>query len=426
MTSFGSDLVVRRYSDPTWCRRVGRDITPCDFDLCRNAAASLLALSAFFFVLCFHGSVAASGVHGVYQENGAPFLLYDAPALMSLEEGIPVGCEVRYFSRTNHAEGRIAFVKSLGMSGFSLGFLSDGSSGPTRRISGGAAHQIGRFGFGGVLNVGVRKSAAFSFDAGVGFSAPGDWRLSLLARNIIAPDSMFHDRRRELRAAAGGPLVPNQRIEVNSRIGIYVEDFENTDPGYGGALSVEKHFLTNPSVSFVLGVEGDVPAEGTWSAVAFGGLGWGMNIQRARANFSGVYRYDYYGRESGLGFVLRFDPVAGVDRRAPIVSIELSDTLITRGRGTASGRMLVSLTCTEETGGSGVRKWALVIADRPQKSARIIRSYTGGGMAPSSISWDGRDSGGTLCEPGTYYLRFVAVDRRGNVAKTHWKRVMVE
>lgn len=374
----------------------------------------------------FNSSPVASPLRGIYQETGSPFLLYDAPSMLTAQPGVPIGCEVDYFSQTNHAEGRIAFVKSIEQSGFSVGYLFDGSSVPTQRVSGAAAHQVGRFNFGGVLNLSIRESAAFSLDIGAGFLAFADWRFSLLGRNIIPPDTTFSDRRRELRVEMGGPVIPDRRIELNGDIGVYVEDYDKHELGYGATLSIRKHFFTNPSVSVLLGGHGDFPPQGQRSAVASLGVGWRMTIQSAAVSFCGEYGYDYYGRDDGLSFVLRFDPVAALDREPPEVDVELSDTLLTRGHGAGPRHVVISLGCTEETGGSGIRKWLVVIADRPYTTAQIVRSYTGGGIPPSSISWDGRDSGGTLCERGAYYLRFIAVDTRGNVGKTEWKKIIIE
>ena len=61
---------------------------------------------------------------------------------------------------------------------------------------------------------------------------------------------------------------------------------------------------------------------------------------------------------------------------------------------------------------AGIKSWNLGILN----SARLaIKSYTGGGQVPASVSWDGRDNGAAVAADGTYTAEFSIEYEKGNL-----------
>lgn len=76
---------------------------------------------------------------------------------------------------------------------------------------------------------------------------------------------------------------------------------------------------------------------------------------------------------------------------------------------------------------SGIASWRLVICGTSTNTepTEIIRTYTGRGLPPRTIRFDGRSSSGDLLPPGVYTYRLIATDKASNEADTRWQLVEI-
>ncbi len=84
--------------------------------------------------------------------------------------------------------------------------------------------------------------------------------------------------------------------------------------------------------------------------------------------------------------------------------------------------------CRDNPGGSGVKKWALTFCRKTGSSNKleIIKAFTGYGLPPRIIAWDGRDSGKNLLPKGVYYYQFRVIDKVGNSTDSPPQPVHIE
>lgn len=67
--------------------------------------------------------------------------------------------------------------------------------------------------------------------------------------------------------------------------------------------------------------------------------------------------------------------------------------------------------------------WTVTIRDA---SGGSVRTFTGSGSGPQSVSWDGRDEAGTVVPDGTYAYLVDVVDAAGNAAATQTGTVTID
>lgn len=76
---------------------------------------------------------------------------------------------------------------------------------------------------------------------------------------------------------------------------------------------------------------------------------------------------------------------------------------------------------------SAVETWHFVICttNQARESQEVIRSFSGKGLPPKVIKWDGRDSYKKLLEPGYYAYRLIVNDIEGNLTHTRWQIIEI-
>jgi hypothetical protein len=77
--------------------------------------------------------------------------------------------------------------------------------------------------------------------------------------------------------------------------------------------------------------------------------------------------------------------------------------------------------------GKGLQEWALVICSPDSLNRmQIVKSFSGAGLPPSTIAWNGRTAGHRIAPSGGYFYQLWAVDRAKNSQKTKWQKLIIE
>jgi hypothetical protein len=103
----------------------------------------------------------------------------------------------------------------------------------------------------------------------------------------------------------------------------------------------------------------------------------------------------------------------------------LSDSLLVLG-APDSGEIVISPNIRRTQNATNLLKWVITISVSPQDQAKVVKLYTGGGLPPSSIAWQGQDSQGGFVPSGIYYVRMSTIDSNDEVHTTEWTKVQVK
>lgn len=108
------------------------------------------------------------------------------------------------------------------------------------------------------------------------------------------------------------------------------------------------------------------------------------------------------------------------DITPPFAELYLDKSYISRNKETNHSDITFYIKANDNEGGLGLKKWALSISKKQERSNIVspIRSFTGTGPPPTLIKWDGRSSDGSFLDIGTYYIQFYIIDHAHNRTAT--------
>lgn|GEM_PF-3879012 len=113
------------------------------------------------------------------------------------------------------------------------------------------------------------------------------------------------------------------------------------------------------------------------------------------------------------------------DIEGPLISVKASNGYLQHTGKLSPSSVNFEINAKDE--GSGVESWQLVFCkvNKLTEPTEIIRSYTGRGLPPQFIRWDGRSGAGELLAEGLYAYRFLSQDKKGNQTFTRWQLVEI-
>ncbi|MFC1584713.1 hypothetical protein ACFL5V_04100 [Fibrobacterota bacterium] len=113
------------------------------------------------------------------------------------------------------------------------------------------------------------------------------------------------------------------------------------------------------------------------------------------------------------------------DKTSPVISVKENKGLIKPSA--APEVRYVYFKLFAEDNESDVKEWHFVICNKGPmgEPGEIRRSYSGKGLPPKTIKWDGRDSYKNLLESGFYLYKLVVTDVAGNLTETRWQMIEV-
>jgi len=102
------------------------------------------------------------------------------------------------------------------------------------------------------------------------------------------------------------------------------------------------------------------------------------------------------------------------DDTPPFANFRTDTKFFTPGPNPKTGVIRFFLEASDP-GGTGVRKWAFTISEQtPKGKTQYVKSFTGTGIPPRVLEWDGRNSEGSLADSGDYIAQFRVIDKAHN------------
>jgi hypothetical protein len=363
-----------------------------------------------YFLFVLNSAIFSESLSPLYIIFGSSQLIYSHCSLIPFQTFFPSSCDLLLNSNEKSFELRHSSLFSLGNNGFAFGYKK--SSDGFHSISTGYGIKNERASFGSSLqtivikndpilklnvssslhlnkhiekcilsinNITLIQNEKFSPDILLDFygkiiDVPELYYSASLLSNLIA-DSIYNS-----------PL--SCKIDVSGKLG----NRSHFIYSLGYQCEYVHNFLLN-SINFSLGSMAAILEKGVGLM-----FGYSMNLKT---------------KVNTVQCNLSFNPFQYRDITAPFVSMN-----ITCSEYNNIG-CYFSLKCNDYNG-SGLKSWTLIISDLASKNGKIIKIFSGGFPAPTTVFWDKKDSRGVFLDSLVVFSRLVGIDNSNNVGYTPW------
>ncbi len=126
-----------------------------------------------------------------------------------------------------------------------------------------------------------------------------------------------------------------------------------------------------------------------------------------------------------IGFGIILD--AFLDQTPPVVSVRMDKSIILLNtQDPKTNALHFQLRAHDEK--SNLKNWYLVLCSVEDdfKPKEAVKSFSGKGIPPKTVKWEGRGDDNERLPKGIYAYRFIVTDTSGNVNKTTWQLLEVQ
>lgn len=368
----------------------------------------------FLFVLILSVYTPGGPLNGNYSSYGLPLSIFYDPSLLSDQVGYPAGFQFRLNSeRKMDAQG--SFIVPLDNSGLSFGYQNEKG---TAVVSSGFGHGTGLLDFGSTFSFHfINKQPQLSVRAAFSKSL-NKQRVSFITENIVVSE-------RDSSLSAGfrlninGPFLHYKNLlSYDFSFYSYLNKEFNGVSDIGGICRINFSSKKAPMIDVSSGFEIRHKHRTGFELRYFLSLGAFTFLKPSLAGIYAGYERMHESSQEDLYGAFYFNPFEKMDRSSPEVALKYKKN---EKRG-----YYFAISCEDESNGSGIKNWVLVISALKKKNGHIIKTFSGGSVAPSVIRWDGKNSEGARVTQEKVYVKLTAVDKADNMASTEWKKIKID
>jgi hypothetical protein len=361
----------------------------------------------------------SSPLDGNFNYLGQGLLLFSNPSLIVSQKGYPTEVQLFFPSSEQDLEGKVASIFSFPKNAFSIGYAK--TNDVFNRFS--AAYSLKQqfFLFGSTFSILTEKDIppSLAVDVAVAFNILKNRYISVSYTNLIITDTILKSLNPQITISFNGPL-PKIGDYLGLDFSSYVEfyDYKTLDVRYGGTLKVVGKFFIAPIFHYLLGT--DIKQNETKKIDIIPQAGFGMEIKISEAS-SGLffgYQYDINNNEYGMMAKIYFNPILNRDRTPLTVQIKSSC-----GTDKNEG-IFVSVLFSEKKEISEIKNWTLIFSTLPSKEGKILKTFSGGNIPPSTVYWDLRDNNGDVHDDHEIFIRLLISDKNNNLTATPWDKII--
>lgn len=273
---------------------------------------------------------------------------------------------------------------------------------------------------------------ALDFDAGLLYSFRDRLFAGVSVFNLMSND--FYDTRtvsvspqRSAKVQIGGHPLKDRFLTLFAEFRTdSLHDFHLDQWSAGGGVEAEllKQGLLRPHLAFLSRHRPELP-----SAENILAAGLGCRLSRSPDAFLLEYGAEVPVREDKIGrarhsITLAFNAMGEDDDIPPVALLRADNEYFTPNGDDKNDKVHLFLDASDQ--GGSIRKWALLIL-RKEKTGRptLVKAWTGAGLPPRVVEWDGRNSAGELVEPGDFLCQFRVTDRARNHADSPYLSIKI-
>jgi hypothetical protein len=367
--------------------------------------------SYIFPIIIIYQCIFSNPLDPLYINYGSSQVLYSHCSLIPSQFYYPSSGDLLFTSDEKKIEFSYASLFSFINNGFACGYKKNEKGKDI--ISAGYGLKNKGFSFGSSINITVLKgNPLVDLNLSSCFDINNHIKKFLLSINDISL-VQNHPFYPDVNLSLLGNIIekPDFQYIISFRSIVYPDSINKT-PFFGkaditGHIGSKSHFLY--SLGYQLGfLNSDISNSITFS------LGTIASITENGVGLFFGYGYNLDKKINTIQCNIHFNPFQFHDVTAPYVSMN-----VTCSDNELPGYYF-SLKGYDNSNGSGIKSWILVISDNPSKNSKIVKIFSGGSNVPSTILWNLKSSEGIFLDSLKLYSRFICVDKSDNTGYTDW------
>ena len=343
-----------------------------------------------------------------------PFILFSNPSLMTEQSEMISAIKLSHDVSGELNEVQTAVIVPFQKNSFSAGYVR--SDYPLNRVVAGYSLHQNNLLFGTSFSVFYGPiDPELTVDAALSLKVFGSRYVSLIFRNILGTDSILKICNPEASVAISGlfPSIKNHGFDISYTAGIH--DRQCTEIEQEAQFSLYGHFFESVSLHYSAGLYIVSNEQRVFHERFEAGTGVTFKLKKVAMGlfFEGVYGLQT--KNSELRGSIQLTPF---QRKRCTQDIDIKVTC-----GESKPGVYVTFLRRDNRESSSIKNWVLVISSSPSKDGKIVKTFSGGNILPSTIYWDYRDIGGKVQDYEKVYVRLVITDGNDNIYYAPWETV---
>jgi len=183
---------------------------------------------------------------------------------------------------------------------------------------------------------------------------------------------------------------------------------------HGTKLNIIGTFLKSPMIFYSTGYGLDREESGIINHFFCGNICLQLRINEISTGLLYGLKYDINNSDYKMQMQVNFNPTVFQYKQKSQINLN-----IIKGSKKNPG-IYVSFDYSDLNKRSVVKNWVLVFSTLPSNEGKIIKSFSGGNLPPSSIHWNLRDVSGKYYDQEVIYIRGIITDTENNFSVTPW------
>lgn len=373
-----------------------------------------LSINFFCCILLLKIFVFGGLLDNYFSYNSHSFYLFSNPSLLGNQKGLPLSTAILIPSNNDKLEGKGAISFIFDNNAFSVGYERNESI--KNRIITGYSLKRDFFLFGSSFSFLFEPESKLDLvvDAATTFKLDKDRYISLIFNNLIGTDTIqkLLIPKVSISFFGGFPKI-EKYLGFETTLYSLIYNIKKIKIDEGGKIAITGTILKTPMIHYSSGFEIFGNKE-KLNKLIQGLIGVQITINELSTGLSCGISYDINKSDYKLALTLDCNPVKNEQKNPPSVNIK-----IMKGTKENTG-LYVSINCSDATKSSSIKKWILIFSTLPSKEGKIVKSFSGGNIPPSTVFWDLRDYQGKYIDQQCTYIRAVISDYRNNISTTPW------
>lgn len=341
--------------------------------------------------------------------------LFSNPSIIVTQHGVPLSAAINIPSSEEILETAAALSFILDNNAFAVGYERNELL--NNRIISGYSFQKKFFYFGSSFSflIDSTKDPDLLLDVSSTIKLPKSRYISLVLNNIISTEKIRNSMppQASLSFFGGFPGI-EKYLGFDFIYYCNINDFSKENINHGTKLNIVGTFFKSPMVFYSTGYDFLIENNGKIKTVLCSNLGLQLRINEIISGLSYGIKYDINNSDYRMNLLVNFNPNFFKNDHKSQINLK-----VIKGSENNPG-VYVSFDYSDLNKNSDIKNWVLVFSTLPSSEGKIIKSFSGGNLPPSSIYWNFKDASGNYYDKEVIYIRGIITDPKNNLAVTPW------
>lgn len=341
--------------------------------------------------------------------------LFSNPSIISTQQGIPFSAVFFIPSAEEILEAATSFSIILDKNAFSIGYERNEIL--KNRFISGYSFKKEFFYFGSSFSflIDSSKDPNFLLDVSSTIKLPQSRFISLVFNNIQFTEKVHRSISPKGSISFFGD-IPWIEKNLGFDFSYYciIDDLKEGRIDHGAKINIVGTFFNHPLMYYSAGYDLFGGKYSKINQFFCGNLGLQLKINEISTGLSYGVKYSINNSDYKMNLQLNFNPtIIQYNQKAQI-------NLKVMKASEKNPGVYVSFDYLNFSKSSGIKNWVLVFSSSPSNEGKIIKSFSGGELPPSSIHWDLKDVSGKFYDQEVIYIRGIITDTFNKISVTPW------